>query len=317
MSKSEWNLGWNDDAKVAAILYCYLSLDKTESEEKGKHFTALVDVKQNLDWYLSTVGLKTAGEKLPEDDADLEKYLNGKLKQAGLPLVHASERLFPTILGGKCGAKPTTDFEVVFSPSLVDISDEKEEIVNYYDEVIAKFPDDERYECIVEEMDRLAADSNSGFTTFNSRKFLWGFVIYSVSAGILTGEKQKYLNHFCRITGIDKSVLSEMEETAKSIVALGKKRHEAKASDETYSKVVGVLETLDADEKALHEKVSTLLYPGENTEDDGGDGEESSHDKLYGPWANENSPFLEKVVGTVCNVLDGIADGLGDLAAKL
>ncbi|GHV46957.1 hypothetical protein AGMMS49546_35920 [Spirochaetia bacterium] len=317
MSKIEWNLGWNDDAKVAAILYCYLSLDKTEGEEKGKHFTALVDVKQNLDWYLSTVGLKTAGEKLPEDDADLETYLNGKLKKVGLPLVHTSWQIFTTILGGKCQAKPTADYELVFSPCMVTISDVKEEIVNYYDEVIAKFPDDERYECIVEEMDRLAADSNSGFTTFNSRKFLWGFVIYSVSAGILTGEKQKYLNHFCRIAGLEKSVLSEMEETAKSIVALGKKRLEAKASDETYSKVIGVLETLDTDEQALHEKVSTLLYPGENTEDDRGDGEESSHDKIYEPWADDDSPLHEKIGGATMNILECIANGLEDFAAKI
>ncbi|GHU14336.1 hypothetical protein FACS1894161_4940 [Spirochaetia bacterium] len=133
----------------------------------------------------------------------------------------------------------------------------------------------------------------------------------------MTGEKQKYLNHFCRIAELDKSVLSEMEETAKSIVALGKKRLEVKASDESYSKVLGVLETLDADEQALSEKVSTLLYPGENAEDDGGDDEESSHDKIYEPWADEDSPLHEKIGGAAMNILEGIANGLEDFAAKI
>jgi hypothetical protein len=152
MSKSEWDLGWNDEKKVAAIYYCYLSLDKTDRKEKNKQFAALFDKKQNLDWYLAMMGSKAHDAKMP------------------------------------------------YSLAFDDFSNAKDEIVKYCDEVISKFSEDERYECIVEEMDRISADSNSGFLSFNSRKFLWGFVLYSVSTGILAGEKVKYLNHLCRIS---------------------------------------------------------------------------------------------------------------------
>jgi hypothetical protein len=273
MSKSEWNLGWNGDAKVTAVYYCYLSLDKADSEEKCKHFATLFDVKQNLDWYLSTLGLKTPDEKLSENDADLE---------------------------------------APYSLAFDGFADVKDEIANYCDELIAKFTDDERYERIVEEMDRLSADSYSGFLSVSARKYLWVFVLYSVSAGILVDEKLKYLNHFCRIVGIDKSVLSEMEEAAKSIIALGKKRLATKASDEAYSKVVSILETLDAEEQTLHEKVNTLLHHEKESDDD-----ESCEEKIYEPWADVDSSLIEKIGGTVMNVLDGIADGLSEFAGKL
>ncbi|GHT63763.1 hypothetical protein FACS1894110_02160 [Spirochaetia bacterium] len=315
MSKSEWNLGWNDDAKVAAIYYCYLSLDKTDSEEKSRCFAELFDTKRNLDWHLSTLGLKSSNEKLPENEIDLEAYLKTKLKVPDIA-AHCGNFLKTIILGGLLPLKSSPYFEVPYSLAFDDFSKVKDEIVKYYDEVIAKFAEDERYECIVEEMDRLSADSYSGFLSPDSRKYLWVFVLYSVSTGILAGEKQKYLNHFCRIIGLDKSVLSEMEETAKSIIALGKKRLEIKASDEAYSKVVGVIETLDAEEQALHEKVGSLIYAFKDTEDGGRDGEESSDDKIYEPYADEDSPLLEKIGGTTMNVLEGIANGLEDFASK-
>ncbi|GHV45877.1 hypothetical protein AGMMS49546_32800 [Spirochaetia bacterium] len=316
MSKSKWNLGWNDDTKVAAIYYCYLSLDKTEVGEKRRHFSTLFVNKQNLDWYLSTLGQKTPYEKLPENDTDLEGYLKNKLKKPG-PLVQ-SYRVLTSAIFGKLGpSKSASVFEVPYYLGFDNFSAVKDEIVKYYDEVIAKFPDDERYECIVEEIDRLAEDSNSGFTTFNSRKFLWGFVMYSVSNDILNCEKLKYLNHFCRISGLDKSFLSELIEAAKLFIALGTKRLEAKASNEAYSKVVGVIETLDAEEQALHEKVDSLIYAFKDTEDGGRDGEESSDDKIYEPYADEDSPLLEKIGGATMNILEGIANGLEDFASKL
>ncbi|GHU30206.1 hypothetical protein FACS1894172_02970 [Spirochaetia bacterium] len=240
-------MGWNDDAKVAAIYYCYLSLDKTDNEEKKKHLAALFDPKQNLDWYLSTLGLKRPDEKLPENDNDWEIFWRNN----------------PHVLFSIITQSPSY-FEVPDSLAFDNFSNVKEEITKYYNEVIAKFAGHERYECIVEEMDQLATDNYSGFLTFNSREYLWEFVFHSVSAGILAGEKVKYLNHFCRITGLDKSVLSEMEEIAKSIIILGKKRIEAKTSDEPYSKVVGILHTLETEELVLHEKVKNLLETESN-----------------------------------------------------
>jgi hypothetical protein len=315
MSKSEWNLGWNDDAKVAAVYYCYLSLDKADDEEKSKHFAALFDIKQNLDWYLSTLGLKAPNEKLPENDSDLETYLKNKLKAPDIA-AHCGSFLKTIIFGGLLPLKSAPYFEVPYSLAFDGFSNVKEEIVRYCDDVIAKFADDERYECIVEEMDRFSVDSDSGILSADSRKFLWVFVLYSVSAGIFAGEKLKYLNHLCRITGIDKSVLAEMEEIANSFIALGKKRLEAKSSDEAYAKVVVVFETLDAEEQALHEKVNTLLNAEENTEANDDDGD-SCDEKIYEPYADEDSPLLEKIGGATMNILDGIADGLSEFAAKL
>jgi hypothetical protein len=110
-----------------------------------------------------------------------------------------------------------------------------------------------------------------------------------------------------------------MEEIAKSFIDLGKKRLEAKASDEAYSKVAAILETLDSEEQTLHEKVNTLLKGEEFAKagNRGYDDEESSPDKIYEPWANEDSPVLEKMGGTVMTVLEKISAGLDDFAARL
>jgi hypothetical protein len=206
-----------------------------------------------------------------------------------------------------------------YSLAFDDFSNAKDEIVKYCDEVIAKFSDDERYECIVEEMDRLSADSNSGFLSFNSRKFLWGFVLYSVSAGILAGEKVKYLNHFCRITGIDRTVLSEMEDTAKTFVAIGKKRKDAKTSTRPYAEVVAELAALDVDEATAHKTLCTLL--GLAADDEIRD--DAFCDSDYTPTnpleqiGDGICEIIEGVTGGVCDVIDGIADGLWEFSEKL
>jgi hypothetical protein len=278
----KWNLRWDDEAKIAAVFYCYLSLDKMNIYEKGKHFTALFDIKESMEWYLSTLGLKTPDEKTPGDDGDWQTYLENKLKNP--------ERF------------------AAYSIAYLGFPDVKDEITKYCDEVIDGFSADERYDCIIEEMDRFSADSNSGILSFDSRKYLWVFVMYSISADILSETRRKYLKHLCRIAGLDKSVLPEMEEAARTIIAIGQKRLEAKASNEPYAKVTALLADLDIEETAAQETVDKLLgvEKSEETSDDEDDDDHSC---------------IEDIADGICNgiyaVTEGITSFIEGIAAKI
>jgi hypothetical protein len=85
--------------------------------------------------------------------------------------------------------------------------------------------------------------------------------------------------------------------------------------------VVTVLDTLDSEEQALHERVSNLTQTKETAEDDDADNEESDVDEVcskpYYPFADTDSSFIEKMGGVTVNFLNGIANGLDDFAAKL
>jgi len=283
MSKSEALLAMDDEGKISAVYYFYLSLDNVPVSEKQRHFESLFDLRQNLTWYLSTLGLKESGETLPEDDGKLEKYLVEKIKN-------------PEVIE-------------YFSIAMPDFAGFKEDVIRLCEEAINRFEDDERYEGIVEEIDSLLMGSPRGISSYDGRKYLWQFIMYSVSENLLTEQRRRFLKHFARIAGIDKSVLNEMEEAALSFTAIGKKRTEAKTSDAPYSKVIAVLSVIDTEEgdaiKRLYE-----VYGLSN--DDGADETDDEEDDY-----DDGTPIIEKIGQGVVDVLDGIADKLSDFAAKL
>jgi hypothetical protein len=273
---------WNDDKKMAAVYYCYLSLEDTSGEKKSNRLSALFDTGKNIDWYLSVTGLKTPEEKVPEDDDALQEYVASKLKN----LQHIE------------------NCTIAFS----GFGEVKDEIVKYCDEVIDGFSDDERYDCIVEEIDRLCADSNSGILSFDARKYLWVFVLYSVAENILTDTRRKYLKHFCRIANLDKSLLPEMEEAAKTLTAIGKKRLEAKTSGDSYANVIALLAAYDSEETAAYETVNKLLGIEPISEND-----EEDDDERFGVIDD----ISEAICDGIMTVSDGVSDFINDLALKI
>jgi len=283
MSKSEALLAMDDEGKISAVYYFYLSLDKVSVDEKQKHFQALFDLRQNLTWYLSTLGLKEDGETLPEDDGRLEKYLVEKIK------------------------KP----EVIeyFSIAMPDFAGFKDEVIRLCEEAISQFEDEERYEEITEEIDRLLAGSPCGISSYAGRKYLWLFIMYSVSVNLLTEQRRRFLRHFARIAGIDKSLLTEMEEAALSFVSIGKRRIEAKTSEEPYSKVIAVLSIIDTEESDAVQRLNTVIGLSIDEDTDKSDADSEDYD--------DGTSIIEKIGQGVVDVLDGIADKLGDFAARI
>jgi hypothetical protein len=277
----------DDNVQIAALYYYYLSLDRISGEEKKRHLETLFDIRRSLEWYLSTLGLKNSDEKLPEDDENLDRYLNEKLKN-------------PEVVENFCIA-------------IDGFADAKDDIIRLCEETIAEFPADERYERIVEEIDRILLASLNTIVSYTSKKYFWVFVMYSSSANILSEQKRKFLKHFARIAEIDKTMLPEMESLAKAIVDIGKKRSEIKSSDDSYSKVVAALALLDTEEAETTQRLNKLL--GIESEEEDEDTDEDDDDRS--PVEKLAVDAIEVVGGAVAGALNGIADVLDDLVLKL
>jgi hypothetical protein len=286
MSGSKEGFAKNGDAKITAAFYYYLSLDGVPADEKRKHIEALFNIRQSLIWYLSTLGLKDGNETVPENEGELDKYLAGKISN-------------PEGIEN-------------FSIAMPDFDNFKEDVIRHCEETAVGFEDDERYERISEEIDSLLKDSPNGILSYGKLKYLWLFIMYSASASLLTAQRRRFLKHFARITDIDEPVLKEMEETALAFSVIGKKRTDAKKSDDAYSKVIAALSAIDAEEKDALKKLYSLLGTSSNGKCD--DDSEDESDDCYN---DEDAPILEKMGQGVIDFLSGIADKLDDFANRL
>jgi hypothetical protein len=273
------DLQMNGDAKIVAVFYFYLSLDKVSSSEKRKHFEALFNIRQSLIWYLSTFGLKDVNEMVPEDEIKLDMYLAGKIKN-------------PEGIEN-------------FSIAMMDFDYFKEKIIKYCEETVNGFDDDERHDRIVEEIDYLLKDSPNGILSYDKLKYLWIFLIYSIGANLLTDKRRRFLKHFIRITDIERSVYNELEDIANNLAAIGMKRIEAKASDKAYSKVIAALSVMDNEESDALKRLCVVfgMYTNES------DGESVD--------CNDDKPIYEKIRLKALDFLEKVADKLDDFADRL
>jgi DNA-binding protein Fis len=99
----------------------------------------------------------------------------------------------------------------------------------------------ERYDAIVDEIDRFAKDADV--------TFLWGLVRAVSRDGDYAGNKRRALRHLCRKLGLENSVLPALENAAKTLAEVKKEREELAASDRPYREVVAALAALDLKEK--------------------------------------------------------------------
>jgi tetratricopeptide (TPR) repeat protein len=273
---------FRDDVKAALIYYLYLALDTGSAKERTSHFQKLFEVRGNIEWLLMTLGLMESGEELPKDDDSLDRFTSERLKK-------------PDIL---------ENYSIAFK----DFSSVKNEIAETAEKIIAECNDDDRYERLVEHIDRLLDENPDEITGQASRKYLWVFVMFSISEGILTGEKKKFLKHFSRLAEIDKNILPEMEFTAQSLVELGRKRTLMKSSDESYSKVVKTLVELNSKEQDLQKNLNKLL----------GADNDADFDVLKEDDSYSEPPFVERLIEGVgygiADILNGVADAIDDLS---
>jgi len=275
----------DNDAKIAAAFYLYLSLDSVSADEKRKHFEAIFNIRQSLIWYLSTLGLKDRDETVPENEIDLDRYLAGKLKNP----------------------EGIENFSIAMS----DFDNFKEDIIESCEEAIQGFEKDECYERICEEIDSLIDGSPNGILSYGKLKYLWQFIIYSTSSNLLTTNRRRFLKHFLRIADIEPSIFKEMEETALAFIAIGKKRMDAIKSNETYSKVVATLSAIDTEETNTLKKLYRLFSQVSNESCD------EPENESEGCYRDEDTPIIEKIGWSVVDFLNGIADKLDDFAARL
>jgi hypothetical protein len=215
------------------------------------------------------------GENLPDDGRALDALVAARLKQPD----------------------KFENYSLAFSA----FDRKKNEVIRFADSSVDDGGDD-RHEQLIETIDLLLSAKPCGVTSYAARKCLWVFVVFSVSEGVLTDRKRKFLRHFSRVAELDTSLLPEMEEAAKSIVGIGKKRIEAKASDGSYAAVLATLAGLDGEEQALQRHISGLFGMGE------GEYSSEENDEDIGDYEEES--FFDKAGNAVVDVIEGVTDGV-------
>jgi hypothetical protein len=124
-------MGWSGNKKITSLYYFYLSLENGNRDQKANHLATIFNIRRSLDWYLTTLGLKTTDEKMPDDEKELEGYIAKRLK--------TPENL--------------ESFSVAYDGFDQEACDE---VVMRCDETISAFAEKERYDCMVEQMDELS-----------------------------------------------------------------------------------------------------------------------------------------------------------------
>jgi hypothetical protein len=220
--------------------------------------------------------------------------------------------------------------------------DEKNELIKARDTIISECEKfiatlyfDNRYDCIVEEIDRFIEggteyDSTcvigSSYGSCDSAEFLktaadrligdtdclFPLVKFVIDDADYDGNKRRLLKHIARKWNLANTVLPEIEDIARKLSLIEKEQREAKSSDKPYPEVIEILAALEEQEKAVWEEFQKLS--GSTTGDEMSFETEAEDD-------DEESNCWEKATESICegiqSIFGGISDGLNDLAMKI
>jgi hypothetical protein len=173
-------------------------------------------------------------------------------------------------------------------------------------EGIEELDAEERYDAIVDGIDKAAEDADISF--------LWGLVRAVSRDEDYAGNKRRVLRHLCRKLGLENSVLPALENAAKTLSSVKKEREELTASDRPYREVAAALAGLDRKEQETLDSLGELgVDMTELSGDDEGGvvscGEDNIVDKL--------GDAVVEVIRGVTNGVEGILDGFTSAFSRL
>jgi hypothetical protein len=151
----------------------------------------------------------------------------------------------------------------------------------------------ERYDALVDEIDRYAEDADVSF--------LWNLVRLVYGDGDYAGNKRRVLRHLCRKAGLDRTALPALENAAKTIAAVQKEREALTASDRPYREVTAALAALDRQERETRNSLEELGVVM---------GEEREADENEGASRYREATIVDKLGDAAVEVINGVADGI-------
>lgn len=150
----------------------------------------------------------------------------------------------------------------------------------------------ERYDAVVDEIDRFAEDADVSF--------LWDLVRLVYRDEDYAGNKRRVLRHLCRKLGLENSVLPALENAAKALSSVKQERANLTASDRPYREVAADLAALDRKEKTTLDSLGELGVDMTELSGDGEGGEVSC--------GEEN--IVDKLGDAVVDIIHGVTDGI-------
>jgi hypothetical protein len=177
------------------------------------------------------------------------------------------------------------------------------EALNRFLDTLDGLDANERYDAVIEEIDKFAEDMDVSF--------LWSLVRLVCHDDDYTGNKRRALRHLCRKLSLENAVLPALENAAKALSSVKKEREDLAASDRPYREVAAELAALDRKEKETLDSLEELgVVTPEN--DESGEvscGEDTIVDKL-GDAAVE-------IIRGVTDGIEGILDGFTSAVSRL
>jgi hypothetical protein len=151
----------------------------------------------------------------------------------------------------------------------------------------------ERYDAIVDEIDKYAENADVSF--------LWGLVRVACGNDDYAGNKRRILKRLCRRLGLDNTVLPALETAAKALANTKKDREDLVVSDKPYREVAAAIAALDIKEKETRDSLEKLgVVMPEISEEDDESGEDSCVTESFG----------DKVGDAVVDIIVGVTDGI-------
>ena len=180
-------------------------------------------------------------------------------------------------------------------------------------------PDENRYDCITDKVDRVIADSGFMYKKLPDAAYLlFEYLKLVIFDEKYNGDRKRLLQHLARKWDIDKPVLPVLEHAVKALDQINRKRIEIQNSTMSYSEAVPVLAKVDTAEAAIWNGLKTLdirkdCSVDETEEDDAVYEEESFVDKV-GDCIVEG---IYNVGDLICAPFDWMTGKLIDMQVKL
>lgn len=177
--------------------------------------------------------------------------------------------------------------------------------------------EDEEYDLISEAVDEAltheASDDDQGLTP---RLLVWDLFAAAFSNGVYDDSEKRLINHVARKTGIDKSIVLEMEQMMKTLASIQDEINWASQTTRPYSEIKPIIEELEKRQKVITESAEFLIAD-EIDADNPYEYKPDFFDKTKSKIDEKVKPVTDKVGQTLKPVTDKVGSAVVPVAHKV
>lgn len=177
--------------------------------------------------------------------------------------------------------------------------------------------EDEEYDLISEAVDEAltheAADDDQGITP---RLLVWNLFAAAFSNKSYDESEKRLINHIARKTGVDKSIVLEMEQMMKTLTSIQNEIDWASQTTRSYSEIKPIIDELEKRQNVITESAECLIAD-EIDADNPYEYKPDFFDKTKSKIDEKVKPVTDKVGQTLKPVTDKVGTAVAPVAQKV